>query len=45
MNLFTWSIPFVMEKVSEVLYHLMKPDAKYDEVELPVEIVFHKQIL
>jgi len=25
-----------MEKVTEVLYHLMKPDAKYDSVELPV---------
>lgn len=35
MNLFTWSIPFVTEKVSEVLFHLIKPNEKHEGVELP----------
>jgi hypothetical protein len=33
MDLFEWSIPFVAEKVSEILYHLIKPDQKFDEKE------------
>ena len=38
MNLFSWSIPFVTEKVIEVFYHLFKPDEKYEEKsgDLPV---------
>jgi hypothetical protein len=28
-----------------VLYHLMKPDAKYDSVEVPVEILMHRKVL
>lgn len=36
MNLFTWSIPFVIEKCTEVLYHLIKPDTKIEGKELPL---------
>ena len=32
-DVFEWSIPFVAEKISEMLYHLVKPDRKYDEKE------------
>ena len=47
MNLFSWSIPFVTEKVAEVFYHLFKPDQKYEEKEedLPIEFVMHQQLL
>jgi serine/threonine-protein phosphatase 2B catalytic subunit len=45
MNLFTWSIPFVMEKCTEILYHLIKPDDKIDPAELPIEFIMQKQLL
>lgn len=46
MNLFTWSIPFVIEKCTEVLYHLIKPDEKFDNKgEVPLEFMMNKQML
>ncbi len=43
MNLFTWSIPFVIEKCTEVLYHLIKPDEKYiNNGEVPLELMMNK---
>ena len=46
MNLFTWSMPFVIDKISEVFYHLFKPDNKYEGNEdLPVELLMHRQVL
>lgn len=34
MDVFAWSIPFVAEKISEMFYHLVKPENKYDEKDL-----------
>ena len=45
MNLFTWSIPFVIDKCSEVLYHLIKPDQKIEGQEVPLDLIANKDVL
>ena len=45
MNLFTWSIPFVIDKCSDVLYHLIKPDQKIEGEEIPLDILANKDVL
>lgn len=37
-------MPFVAEKVSEMLYHLVKPDRNYDETKetIPLELLDKK---
>jgi serine/threonine-protein phosphatase 2B catalytic subunit len=31
LNIFTWSIPFVSEKISEMLLHIIKKDPSFDD--------------
>lgn len=34
MDIFTWSIPFVAEKVTEILFHLIQPRGDEDMQEI-----------
>lgn len=45
LDLFAWSIPFLVEKVTEMFFHVIKPNKKYSNVELPFEFVNKKQLI
>ena len=34
LNIFTWSIPFISEKISEMLIHIIKKDPNYNEKDI-----------
>ncbi|KAL4466328.1 hypothetical protein ABPG72_020177 [Tetrahymena utriculariae] len=45
MDIFTWSIPFVSEKISEMLYHVIKPSGEDFSDDDDLDENDHKQIL
>jgi hypothetical protein len=47
INLFEWSIPFIAQKVTALLEHLIKPDRKYDESKekIPLELIDKRELL
>lgn len=46
MNLFEWSIPFVAEKVTEIMCHLIKPGMKLtDKDVIPLMLIDKKMLL
>lgn len=46
MDVFEWSIPFVAEKVSSLLYHLVQPDRTLeDKDKIPLALIDRKEIL
>lgn len=44
MDIFTWSIPFVSEKISEMLYHVIKPTGEDFSDDEELDENDHKQI-
>ena len=45
MNLFTWSIPFIAEKVTEMMHHIIKPNQTFNEKEGPHDLSEKQKII
>lgn len=46
LDLFGWSIPFVIEKVTQILHHIIQPNQKIKkEQDLPLELIDKKHLI
>ena len=46
MDVFEWSIPFVAEKVSSLMYHLVQPGRTLEEKDkIPLAMIDRKELL
>ncbi len=45
MDVFQWSMPFVFEKITSILFELIKPSEQYDEEETPFELINKKKMI